>query len=321
MEELWDGYPDLMDDLQNVKDVMKNSIKTNEKYIEKPLLDLINSGGKMLRPAFLILSSKFGDFDEKKIYNLAAIIEMLHMATLIHDDIIDESKLRRGIDTIQSKYGKDYAVYMGDYLFSKCFIMLSDDYEYENLKKLSQAISKICMGEIRQYYFRYRSDVSLRRYLKIISGKTASLFALSFYIGAKESNCNKKINNRLGKIGYNIGMAFQIIDDILDYTADETIVGKNIKNDIKQGFLTLPIIYSLLDGNDRLKELISKEDITYEDIKEVINLVKKSNGIKKSRELAIKYTNRAFEKINELPQIESKNTIKDITTKLLRRDY
>lgn len=321
MNSFWNKYPQLQSELEDVKDIMKKNVKTNEKYIEEPLLELIDSGGKMLRPAFLLLSSKFGKEDKDKYKNLAAIIEMLHMATLIHDDIIDESKIRRGQVTIQSKYGKDYAVYMGDYLFSKCFMMVSEDYSTENMKKISKAIAQICMGEIRQYYFRFRSDVSLKRYLKIVSGKTAALFAMSFHIGSKEAECDDKISKALGKIGYNIGMAFQIIDDILDYTAEEETLGKSIKNDLKQGFFTLPLIYSLLEGNDELEKLIEKEDITDYDVLQIIKIVKSSNGIEKSKKLALRYTKRAFTIIDTLPDCESKEIIYEITEELLKRKY
>ncbi|MBS4538879.1 polyprenyl synthetase family protein [Clostridium sp. D2Q-11] len=321
MNSFWDKYPQLQRELEDVKEIMKKNVKTNEKYIEKPLLDLIDSGGKMLRPAFLLLSSKFGKYEKDKHQNLAAIIEMLHMATLIHDDIIDESKLRRGQTTIQSRYGKDYAVYMGDYLFSKCFMMLSEDYSMENMRKISKAITHICMGEIRQYYFRFRSDVSLKRYLKIVSGKTASLFAMSFHIGAKESECDEKMSKALGKIGYNIGMAFQIIDDILDYTAEEETLGKSIKNDLKQGFFTLPLIFALLEDNKRLEILIEKEDVTDDDVIEIINIIRSSNGLTRAKKLAVRYTERAFSIIDSLPNCESKEIIYEITEKLLKREY
>jgi len=321
MNMFWDDYPQIKNELQDVNKIMIENVKTTEKYIEEPLTDLILSGGKMLRPAFLLLSSKFGNHNDKKHKNLAAVIEMLHMATLIHDDIIDESKLRRGNVTIQSKYGKDQAVYMGDYLFSKCFLMLSEDYSMENIKKISQSIVRICIGEIRQHHFRFNRNVSLKRYLKIISGKTAALFAMSFTIGAKEADCDEKLSKKLGKIGYNIGMAFQIIDDILDYTANENTMGKSIKNDLKQGFFTLPLIYAILEGNNNLEDIIKKDNIDNEDVIEIINIVKNSDAIERSKRLAIKYTNRAFKNIESLPQNESKKIIYEITEKLLKRKY
>ncbi|MBS4534878.1 polyprenyl synthetase family protein [Clostridium sp. D2Q-14] len=321
MNKFWDNYPLIQKELEDVQRIMKKNVKSNEKYLEKPLLDLINSDGKMLRPAFLLIASKFGEYDKNKSENLAAVIEMLHMATLIHDDIIDESKLRRGQTTIQFKYGKDYAVYMGDYLFSKCFLMLSDDYSMENMKKISKVIAQICMGEIRQYYFRFRQDVSVKRYLKIIAGKTAALFVMSFYIGASEAKCDERIIKTLGRIGYNIGMAFQIIDDILDYTAEEETLGKSIKNDLKQGFFTLPIIYTLLEKDKNLEELMAEKEISDDDVIEIINIIKFSNGLKRAKKLALRYTERAFTLINELPDCESKKIIYEITERLLKRKY
>ena len=136
MNKFWDKYPSLSTDLEQVLEIMKSNVKNREKIIEEALLNLINSGGKLLRPGFLLISSGFGNYDKDKSCNLAAVIEMLHMATLIHDDIIDDAKNRRGQETVQSKYGKDYAVFMGDILFARCFMALSTNTSIENMKLL-----------------------------------------------------------------------------------------------------------------------------------------------------------------------------------------
>jgi len=256
------------------------------------------------------------------MHNLGAAIEMMHMATLVHDDIVDDSKLRRGVDTIQHKYSKEYAVYIGDFLFCQCFIMLSGfNYSTDNLRDISKAISKICMGEIRQYNIRYLRNTSLRKYIKVISGKTAALFYISFYTGAKESKCSEKTSKLLGRVGYYIGMAFQIIDDLLDYSGDTSKLGKNAQSDLVKGYYTLPLIYAMAeDSKNKISDILDKSSLNDEDVKQITFLVNKYNGIDKAQNLADKYTKKAFDYIEKLPDCESKKIIKDVTRKLLNRN-
>ncbi|MFT5872359.1 MAG: heptaprenyl diphosphate synthase [Clostridium sp.] len=322
MSKFWENYPDIASELENTKKIIKNNIKSSEKEFDEAISPLVDAGGKMLRPAFLILAAKFGEYDRDKMNNLAAAIEMMHMATLVHDDIVDESKLRRGVETVQHKYSKEYAVYIGDFLFCQCFIMLSEfDYSTQILRDISKAISKICMGEIRQYNIRYYKHTSLKKYLKIISGKTAALFAISFYTGSKESNCSEKTSKLLGRVGYYIGMAFQIIDDLLDYSGDTVKLGKNSQSDLIKGYYTLPLIYAMAeDTENRISNILDNSSLNDADVREVTILVNKFKGIDKARTLADKYTKKAFDYIEKLPACDSKEIIRDITEKLLNRN-
>lgn len=321
MDNFWNEYPVMKSDLEEVTRIMKKSIKCKEKLVENAILELINSGGKLLRPAFLIIAARFGNFKEEEIYPLAAVLEMLHMATLVHDDIIDNSELRRGTETIQAKYGKGYAVYIGDFLFTRCFKILSEHSTLKGINVDSNVMSRICMGEIEQFSSKYNKKVSVRRYLKRISSKTAELFSLSFYSGAMGSGCDDKLCKRLSNIGHDIGMAFQIIDDILDYTSDETALGKSVGNDIKQGIYTLPLIYVLEKKNQRLSDILDKNTLDERDLREINDIVRDSGGIEKARELAEKYTNRAFKLIGTLPEGENTNILLRTTEKLLVRFY
>ncbi|MFD3158343.1 polyprenyl synthetase family protein [Haloimpatiens sp. FM7330] len=323
MSKFWKDYSELGEELICVKNIIKKNIKGSDIYFKDSIEPLVEQGGKMLRPAFLLLGGKFGEYDAEKLQNLAGVVEMLHLATLIHDDIIDDSKLRRGCESIQSKYGKDFAVYAGDYLFSQSFNMLSK-YEYttENMKNISKVITKICMGEIRQHYFRYTSKVDFKKYIRIISGKTAALFALSFILGAKESNCEDGLVKILGRIGYNIGMAFQIIDDLLDYTGNADKVGKSVQNDLKQGYYTLPVIFAMKeDKKGELAYILDNSSFNKEDIEKIIELVKKYNGIENSKKLVQRYTVRAFKNVERLPECESKQILKEVIEKLIHRKY
>lgn len=322
MSKFWEDYPDISEELNSIKNIIKDNVKSSEKEFDQAIFPLVEAGGKMLRPAFLILAAKFGDYNRERMHNLGAAIEMMHMATLVHDDIVDESKLRRGVETVQHKYSKEYAVYIGDFLFCQCFIMLSGyAYSTENLRDISKAISKVCMGEIRQYNIRYLRNTSLRKYIKVISGKTAALFYISFYTGAKESKCSEKTSKLLGRVGYYIGMAFQIIDDLLDYSGDVNNLGKNAQSDLVKGYYTLPLIYALAeDSKNEISAILDNTSLNDFDVKQITTLVNKYKGIDKAQNLADKYTKKAFDFIEKLPECESKRTIEDVTQKLLNRN-
>ncbi|HEY5560944.1 MAG TPA: polyprenyl synthetase family protein [Clostridiaceae bacterium] len=321
MDNFWKEYPIIKNDLEAVTKIMKKNIACREKIVENVILELIDAGGKQLRPAFLIIAARFGEFNKEEIYPLAAVIEMLHMGTLVHDDIIDDSMLRRGIETVQAKLGKEYAVYIGDFLFCRCFKILSEHSSLKSINIDSNTMSRMCMGEIGQFSSKFNQQVSVNKYLKRISSKTAELFSLSFYTGAVESKCSNKLSRDLSKIGHNIGMAFQIIDDILDFTGDEKVIGKPKGNDIKQGIYTLPLIYVLQKESLRLSPILSKNSFDEIDINNIVNIVKELGGIEKSRALAVRYTERSFDLINTLPSCESKNLLLKITENLLIRIY
>ena len=157
MDKFWNRYPGMSDEIEKVVGVIQKNSKCKQKILEEAILDLLKSGGKFLRPAFLILASDFGNKTSENIYSLAAVVEMLHMATLVHDDVIDESKLRRGNETIQSKYGKNFAVYVGDYLFSVCFKVLSQTSTIKKINVDSSVMAKICAGEIEQFSSKFNT--------------------------------------------------------------------------------------------------------------------------------------------------------------------
>ncbi|MBE6054333.1 MAG: polyprenyl synthetase family protein [Clostridium sartagoforme] len=321
MDSIWDSYPEIKEELIEVLNLMKKNVKCKDKKIEKSIIELIESGGKLLRPAFVLIGSKFGDNDKNKSVPTAAVIEMLHMATLVHDDVIDDSKIRRGQETIQSKYGKDYAVYIGDYLFCVCFKLLATNESLQAIKIDSRAMSKICMGEVNQLNSRFSMNFSVKDYLSRISGKTAELFSISLYLGAAECNAEEKISKELGNIGHNLGMAFQIIDDILDYEGNDDSIRKSAANDLKQGIYTIPLIYAYRNNKNAFKDILGKDHYNEDDISQIINLVIDNNGIEMAKELAEKYINKCFKGIDKLPNNNYKIVLKEIASWLLKRTY
>ena len=328
MSTFWNDYPEIKEKLIYVKNNMLEKSKSSEKYLDRSFEYLYSTGGKMLRPAFLIIGSLFTSeqLDEKKdklIKDLASAIEMLHTATLVHDDIIDNSFLRRGKEAIHSKYSKEYAVYMGDYLFSESFLMLSDyDISRDIMKHLAQGISTVCKAEMLQNHYRYNSKVSVDDYLKVISGKTAALFGISLSVGANQAGIDEDKTNKLYEIGNNIGVAFQITDDILDFTSDEKTLGKEVKSDIIKGYYTLPLLLAFQsDYKKELENIFDKDSIDERDLDFIFEIVKKSGAIEKSEEYAENYINKAIKEINEFQDTKGKSILVEILPKLLKRTY
>ncbi|MDH8679142.1 polyprenyl synthetase family protein [Fusibacter bizertensis] len=299
-------------ELEKVRQTIQHFSKSKFSGIKEIVNDVIDLNGKMLRPTLTILSAHFGEYDSEKVVKLAASIEMLHMATLIHDDIIDDSKLRRNKESTQSKYGKDMAVYAGDYLLSKSLSMLNGkEYDADHMIKLAKAIELICESELLQFHSKFKY-MTVKNYLRVVSGKTAALFAVSMYAGASESNCSEGLSKQLGKIGYELGVAFQIIDDILDYSDDQELVGKSTRNDLKKGYYTLPVIYAFQGESEKVLNHSEAE---------LMKLVEKNNGIEKARVLARKYTKRAFKRIDSLPEGNYKEALESLAKALLDRKY
>lgn len=324
MSHYFDRYPEISEKLKLVLNKINEINKSSEEFLNESVDYLLSTGGKMLRPAFLLIGSMFGDErNDDKICTLAAAVESLHLATLIHDDIIDEAELRRGKQTIASKYSKTYAVYMGDYLFSKCFVELANqDVDPKVLKRVAEGVSKICTGELLQNKLRYNYRVGIRDYLRVVRGKTAALFAVSLGTGAKESGASDAVSKRLTRIGLYIGMAFQIIDDLFDYIGDAITVGKEVMVDLSKGYYTLPLLLALDSPyRNQIVEILDKNEILPTDINNVVQLVKESGAIDKAKYIAKQYTTKALSAIETLPDGQGKAYLKEIVPALLQRVF
>jgi heptaprenyl diphosphate synthase len=327
MKDFWADFSSISDDgishdIQKVSEIIRSSISSQNPIINDGLSVLFENQGKMLRPGLLLIASRFGDHQNDKAIHLAAALEMLHAATLIHDDIIDDSPLRRGLPTINSKYGKKDAVLIGDFLLSRAFLLAAEYSSPEQALQLSKVISIICTMEIEQNTSRFQFDNSLRKYFRKIMGKTAMLFSLACHIGAHEAKVSKPVTEMLRRIGYNIGMAFQIIDDILDYSGNEKQVRKPLGVDLKSGVITLPLIAALRkDSSGNLANLCNTQNLHNADFSGIIAMVKDLGGIESSGVYARKFTNRALQEIMKLPSGYSRDLLEQLTNRLLVRNY
>ncbi|MGY3704473.1 geranylgeranyl pyrophosphate synthase [Vagococcus martis] len=324
--DMWTSYPSLKKDLQKTLNLISESIYLPNKEVEDAILAIFHSGGKLLRPAYLLLFSEFGTkVDKKKTIALAAAIETLHTATLIHDDIVDVADTRRGTKTMNAAFSTDIAVYSGDYLFIVCFKLLI---QYQNsLKSIelnTTSMEKVLLGELGQMSERYNINVTVDDYLANITGKTAELFALSCFIGCFENGGSKNLANKCREIGKDIGLAFQIVDDILDYSQSEETLGKPVLEDVRQGIYSLPLICSIAEHPDFFEPILSKKEaMTQEDAKKIHDLVIDCHGVEKAYELASHYTNRALDGIQSLPNNKqnTKEIIYTITKSILQRTF
>lgn len=301
--------------IEIVKKIIRRNLKDSNKSVAELMENLPADEGKLIRAVFVLLGAAFGRIEEKKIMNVAAAIELLHLATLVHDDIIDETDTRRGRTAIHKRYNAKSALFSGDYLFAQSYVIFSNNCSPKSIEKVSETIKLICRSEVSQYFSLGSLNSSIRDYLKRINGKCASLFSLSLSIGAYEANANKDIIKKLKNIGYCTGMAFQLRDDILDLTSTRETLGKPAANDIKQGIYNLPVIYELKRKNAELLSLIKKNNVSG-----AIDLLRVSEGLRKAQELTERYTCKALTLINELPDIYEKQYLKKITEKLLNRN-
>lgn len=319
---IWKDYPLIQPELKACISLIEQNITIKNKDVQKKIVQLLSSGGKMLRPAFSLIFSQYkNESDKKKAQAIAAAIEVLHLATLVHDDVIDESDLRRGQETINLRYDNRVAVYTGDYLFTVCFRLLTEYAEDASALQLDKnGMESILVGELNQMNMKYNPNMTMRNYLKQIQGKTAQLFALSCYAGAYEKGAEKLANSAY-QIGNNIGMAFQVIDDVLDYTQDTSVAGKPMMSDLKNGVYTAPLLFAMQENRKVFEPYISKkEHITESEIKEVYDLVQLYKGEERAKELANKYTEKALKQIQRLPDHPVKNTLLTITEQMLSRD-
>ncbi|TSO26865.1 polyprenyl synthetase family protein [Lactobacillus sp. LL6] len=315
-------YPLIAKELDLVNDCINQTIQTKHRSLQEALLTMANNGGKYLRPSLLILSTKATEGKiTDKIIKLASAIEILHMATLIHDDIIDDSNKRRGAISIQAQFGKDTAVYAGDLLFTNFFdLMLQTTNEHEYLVENATTMRAILNGELGQMNERFNNKQKIDDYINNVKGKTAALFKLATKEGAYFGGQNQ-FAQIMANFGENLGVAFQIIDDILDYTGSQKM-NKPVLEDLTTGVYSLPLLFALQD-EDLHQELTSilnkKYQMTKIDIEHIQRIILNSNAINQSRSLAQSYSLAAIDNLTQLPQNSATKLLTKMTKEMLSR--
>ena len=312
--------------LQKVEALIREKLKSEVNLIEKMSDHHLGSGGKRLRALLTLESAKLTGYkNENRDINLAACVELIHSATLLHDDVIDESELRRGIKTTNSIWGNQSSILVGDYLLSRCFEMMVEDGDLEVLKLLSSTSARIAQGEVLQLQHKGEADLLEETYIDIINLKTASLFAAATKTCACLSGSKEKEKKALESYGRNLGLAFQIADDALDYFAKEKLFGKEIGKDFFEGKVTLPLITIFQKGNNEekkfLKEIMKKEKRTEEDFSETLALIYKYKAVENTFKKAEYFVNVSYDALAIFPDSEDKKILQNLTSFSLSRSF
>ncbi len=309
-----------------VEEKIKLKLSSNVELVKKMTDYHLDTGGKRLRALLTLGSAKLCNYSKgTRDINLAACVELIHSATLMHDDVIDNGTVRRGKKTLNKIWDNQSSVLVGDYLLSRCFEMMVEDGNLEVLKLLSSTSSKIAQGEVLQLQHKGEVDMLEETYLKIISAKTAELFAASTKVGAILSDTNNKQKEALEFYGRNLGLTFQIADDTLDYNSELKLFGKKIGKDFYEGKVTLPIILLFQKANieekKKLKDSFLKNTRDEKDLDYSLSLIKRYNIINACYQKAQHYINLASNSLSVFDDCEEKNIFENLTSFSISRNF
>lgn len=312
-------------DLSSLEDLLHETVNSPVELISDIGHHLISSGGKRIRPALYILATKSNpNLDINHVMPIAMALEMIHTASLVHDDVLDNASTRRGSETANAKWGNNIAVLTGDYLFAKAFAAIAkNDYGPRVSECLANIVCDLSEGEILQNHFGYTIPESLEIYYDRIAKKTANFIAISCEVGAIIAKLPETDIAALREYGYCIGMAFQIVDDILDLTSDSKKIGKPAGNDILQGVITLPVIHAYNHSNDseELKSIIENRNMSIQELERAISIVKNTDSIEFAKQTVKDFLARAIEVLpDDLPKSVRKSFI-EIAEFIGSRDY
>jgi heptaprenyl diphosphate synthase len=300
-------------DLATVEAQLRKEIASDPPEVAGPMADLFEAGGKRLRPALVLLAALCGDYEAERVIPAAMAVEVTHAATLVHDDVIDRSATRRGRPTVAAALGDEPAIVIGDFYFAKAYEHAARTRAPEVVVILAQAVMKICAGEVRQQSIRYRYSTGVDEYMQRIEAKTATLLAACCDIGALLGGLPQEDRGALRNYGRSLGLAFQIVDDVLDYTGTEGEVGKPIGHDILEGFATLPLLLSSirLDDDRRLSEAEARR---------IVEAVRNSDGPRAALEQAMRHSRDAREQLQTLKRGEATDALASLTEYVVTRN-
>jgi heptaprenyl diphosphate synthase len=315
-------YKQYRNELTNVETLLFDSVESDNVKLTQSAQQLLQAGGKRIRPLFALMCSRMGlGTLREPVYAVAAALEMIHMASLVHDDVIDDASVRRGKPTVRSIYGDRAAMYTGDFLFAKAIRLLTDVEDLRIHREMSAAIVRLCEGEIEQIRDFYNWSQNIRTYLRRVERKTALLISISCSLGARAGQCDEQTVRHLRRFGYYTGMAFQIKDDLLDLEGDQSVVGKPVGGDLQQGNLTLPTLYAAQgQAGVELREIVH-EHMPQGAVDRAVRIIKNSNALNIARALADRYLQKALDELVFLPPHPAVQDLKAVATFVNQRSY
>ena len=301
----------------------KESLKTNVSLLDKIMHYIIKRKGKQMRPMFVFLCSKLFNNVNESTYTAASLIELLHTATLVHDDIIDESNFRRGFFSINSLWKNKISVLVGDFLLSRGLLLAVEKEEFKLLKIVSKAVKEMSEGELLQIEKTRKLDITEEIYYEIIKKKTATLISACCESGAQASNASQEDVKKMSDFGEKAGIAFQIKDDLFDYTQNP-LIGKPTGIDIREKKMTLPLIYTLNKVDSKTKKhiinTIKNDSKNSKKVEEIIKLVKSNNGLAYAEKKMNSYYQQALNILEEFPNNEAKNSLIKLLEYVIKRE-
>ena len=308
-------------DLQVIEKELEGSIKADDPLLQEACLHLLQAGGKRIRPVFVLLAAKFGDYNMLEIKKVAAALELIHMASLVHDDVIDEALTRRGAPTVQAKWNNKVAMYTGDYILAQSLQLITEVKQPLTHQLLSKTIVEVCLGEIEQIRDKYHFEQTVTTYFRRIKRKTALLIATSCQLGGVVAGVDEKVHKSLFRFGYYVGMSYQITDDILDFVASEKVLGKPAGSDLKHGNITMPVLFALRDPNLKREIVKVHEHIADDELRRIIQLVNQSGAIEKSVAVSDRFLQKAIRELEHLPNIRARKNLYDIAKYIGKRKF
>ena len=311
----------IADDMRQVDAVIANRLSSSVPLIGEIAHYIISAGGKRLRPALLLMMAGALDYKGEQRFNLAAVVEFIHTATLLHDDVVDESTMRRGKATANESFGNAASVLVGDFLHSRAFQMMVDANSMRVMQILSEATNIIAEGEVQQLMNTHNVDLDETGYLTVIRSKTAKLFEASARLAAVLAETSIEVEEACANYGKSLGTAFQVIDDALDYDGDTAIMGKNIGDDLREGKVTLPIIIAMQRASTSERTMIAQaiEQGSSPHMAEIVEIVKSSGALEATRQAAALQAQEAIDCLRDLPDNDYRLALHTLAAQLLNR--
>ncbi|WP_042477978.1 heptaprenyl diphosphate synthase component II [Bacillus ndiopicus] len=315
-------YADLKSDIEIIETELEKALNSSSHLLNEASLHLLQAGGKRIRPVFVLLSAKFGDYQIERMKHIAVPLELIHMASLVHDDVIDDSNMRRGRHTVKAQWNNRVAMFTGDFIFARAleYVTVIDNPRAHQI--LARTMVEICNGEIIQIEDKFRMNQHIKDYFRRIKRKTALLIESSCELGAVVGGVDEQNIRRLKRYGYFVGMSFQIIDDILDFTATDKELGKPAGSDLLQGNITLPML--LLKDDAPMQPYLEKiiaGTLTEEERMKMLQYVRHSDAIKQATAISDKYLQKALKEVEALPKHPMKKKLRDVALFIGKRKF
>jgi octaprenyl-diphosphate synthase len=320
---LEDILAEVQEDLVSVESFLRDRIDSNVELIEKTARYIQQSGGKRIRPSLLLLAARLCGYEGPRARDYAAVMEFIHTATLVHDDIVDEATLRRGRTSINSLLGNHVTVLLGDYLYVRSMGLAIDLGDLEILKVICEVTLRMIEGELLELTRGGDLSISEEEHLDILKRKTAYLFSGCARIGALLGRAEPELEASLSDYGLNLGMAFQVVDDLLDFTGDERLLGKPVLSDLKEGHVTLPVLYLLRaepSAAGIIQEILDRRSLDDRQRREILDLVRRHRVLDAARRVGESYVLKAQQALAPVPDSAQKESLQALVEYVLERD-